>query len=134
MFGFLINLLGGKLNFTLYAVAAIALAGVGWQVASYISDHEKNKVIIAQLEKDISILESAIANKDAIINIQKKNIENINTVIDERDKKLEELENKVVELTNLGDDANDEAAESLKELIRRLKESRASESGGGEPQ
>ncbi len=70
----------------------------------------------------IAVQEVTIKNKDNFISKLQTDIilrENINTA---REAQLEMLRNEVDNLTNnLGDDANDQAPKSLKEVLRRLK-------------
>ena len=108
---------------TLYVITAIALAISLFWLYNAVRETAQNEARIEQLEKDLATSEALVELKQRVIALLEKNLELANDLMKERDALLEELQIKLDTITDgLGDDENDQAAESLKELIRRLQE------------
>lgn len=123
IFRFLVSLVGGRLNLLLYSVLLGSVGALGIYLFIYINEAAENKILVQELRKDIVFLEQELDAKDRVIEIQEENILIINEVLDERDDEIQFLKVEFDKLRmNLGEDASDSAPESLKELIRRLKE------------
>lgn len=97
-----------------YAVVLIATALIVWVTLSTIKQNGKYEAII---EAQQSIIET----KNQQIRFLEQVIELNNETIHERDILLKEAQNKLSNLSkDLGDDAKDSAAQSLKEYFKRL--------------
>lgn len=97
-----------------YVVIAIIIASVSYKLYSIIDEN-------GQYKAQIALLEYNIKTKDNQIDSLREAFKLTNELVTERDKELKDLIEKMKDnLINLGDDADDQAPESLKEYFRRL--------------
>lgn len=103
----------------------ITIAVLGFNVYNGILEAGRNQVLIEELRQDIVTLEQELAAKDITIEIQQENAKIVSDILSERDAEITNLQRQLRSvLANLGEDQNDEAAESLRETLRRLQEIR----------
>lgn len=74
-----------------------------------------------ELRSILSVQEETIKNKNEQIDTLEKTIKLNEDIIEEKEKDIETLSNALENITkDLGDDSNDAAPDSIKELFRRL--------------
>jgi len=108
----------GGMKLIIIAVAAAVLLGLG---GTLIYNYNSNLKKVARLEIQNGILIENVKHKDALILTMKKLEEVSEEVLAEREKNLNILQEQLENITtDLGDGADDQIAESLKEALRRL--------------
>ena len=114
MLAVLSSLFINNFKYIMYAVVALAIVMLAYKLYDTIRENGANKIVIEQQEAAIR------AQKQFIDNLN-KDIKLKEDVIQERDDELQALNERLENITdNLGVDEGDDAAESLKELFRRL--------------
>lgn len=104
----------GNLKVIIYFLIASMIATAGWKLYSVIEQNGLYKSHIAILEHNNKV-------KDSQIDALRESFRLANELVVDRDRELRELEEKMKGNTdNLGSDADDQAAESLKEYFKRL--------------
>lgn len=100
-------------------------AGVGtWSLVNSIQDSARNEVRIEQYRRNEEALRMLLRDRQRMIEVQREQGRALDELTAERDAillQLRERSRKAIEKP-LGPDQNDLAPESLRELIRRLKE------------
>lgn len=97
-----------------YVIIAFMIASAGWKLYSIVEISGQYKAIIATQEAALKVKENRIQALEQVVKIT-------NEIIVDRDKQVEDLEKKIDGITTgLGGDADDQAADSLKEYFRRL--------------
>ena len=98
----------------LYAIVALVVAYMAYKLYDVIRENGANQVVIEQMD-------SAIKSQKKVIDQLTQDKKLQEDVILERDKELEDLNTRLDKIIDdLGVDEDDAAAESLKELFRRL--------------
>jgi len=93
-----------------------------WNGYQYIRNSAQNEVRIEQLISDKEALTRTIEQQNRVIEFQKTLVTIADKTISDRDSEVEALRDRYRSLStqDLGDDLNDQAPDSLKELIRRM--------------
>lgn len=98
----------------LYAIVALVVAYMAYKLYDVIRENGANQVVIEQMD-------SAIKSQKKVIDQLTQDKKLQEDVILERDQELEDLNTRLDKIIDdLGVDEDDAAAESLKELFRRL--------------
>lgn len=116
MFAFttIISWFSSNLKFLVIGAAVIASFGVLTKLYNTIQENGANRIVIQSQQ-------ASLAAKDKVIEAQEKQRLLMEYVLQARDQEIQQLNDKMENLTdNLGDDVDDQAADSIKELIKRL--------------
>lgn len=103
-----------NIKWILGSIAAILIIFTLWNVKNVIEENATNRFTIQQKNSEIENLNEVITKLKAFDALK-------TSILEEKNKELEELEQSLFNITNdLGDDSEDPAPESIKELFRRL--------------
>lgn len=93
-----------------------------WNGVQYIRSSAQNEIRIEQYQERETLLRQVIADQTKALDLIQKATVILDEVTVQRDLELDALEKKYTNIVSddLGDDLNDQAPESLKELIRRM--------------
>lgn len=104
----------GNIKVIIYFLIASMIATAGWKLYSIIEENSRFQAHIAILEHNNHVKQNQIDSLREAFRLT-------NELVNDRDKKLRSLEERMRGITdNLGDDADDQAADSLKEYFKRL--------------
>lgn len=119
-----VNFIKNNFKYVVYGIIAIIVAVILWQGYNIVNENIHNQVVIQQYKDAIAILEQSNRDKDRMIELQKSLADLNNKIISERDNTINSLIEQYNNIVNssLGKDLDNPAAESLKELIKRLQE------------
>lgn len=107
----------------------IAILGLGWKIYDAGVEAENARQTIERLTEQVDELniivdglEDSLQKKDIVIESQRRIMDMQSFAIAERDKEVEELRNRLdgLDVDSLGNDLDDLAPESVRELFRRL--------------
>ncbi len=114
MFTAIIGWFSSNIKWVVIGLAVVALSTMGLKLYNTIKQN-------GQYEIQISVLEASAKNKDKIIKALEMDSRLVQETLVDRDLQIKALDEKLENVTdNLGKDENDGAADTLKELFRRL--------------
>lgn len=104
-----------SIKYSAIILVCLTLAGGAYYISNLISENARMKNAVVQLEQ-------AVADKEILIRLQNADAALKDKVLIENQKRIEELNSELETLQeDLGEDVDSQAADSLKEYIRRLK-------------
>lgn len=108
--------LSGNVKWLVYGAIAIAVMYTGWRAYEIVKQNAEYQVHVAALQAEVSIKEKQISGLESQIRL-------INEIIEQRDKEVKQLEDKLDQITfGLGVDENDPVPFSIQELFERLQQ------------
>ena len=115
MFTTALGFVVGNAKLFIYGAILVSVLTVGWKFVSVIQENAVKDAAIEIQRVSLEEKDKAIQSLEDLIKLNEE-------ILEERDIELEDLANQLEGLTeNLGDDSEDQAPESIKELFRRLK-------------
>lgn len=114
-------------NWQILSIAAggVTIVVLGLTVFNYISTNAKNEVLIEQYKQNQVVLEKAIDNEKRINAFQKTELDLTDQALQARDQVIGDMQQKLdnIDVQKLGPDVNDQAPQSIKNLIKQMQES-----------